>query len=90
MSPADEKIESLLSEQRLFDPPVEGRDAAQVKSMEEYEAMYNRSMEDPEGYWGDRAGELVTWYKKWDKVVEADLYKPEVKWFEGGKRNNFV
>lgn len=87
MSPADEKIESLLSEQRLFEPPEVGREAAQVKSMEEYEAMYNRSMEDPEGYWGERAEELVTWYKKWDKVVESDLYKPEVKWFEGGKLN---
>lgn len=83
----DEKIESLLSERRLFEPPADGRDAAQVKSMEEYEAMYNRSMEDPEGYWGDRAEELVSWYSKWDKVVESDLYKPEVKWFDGGKLN---
>lgn len=87
MSSSEEKITSLLSEQRLFEPPVEGKDAAKVKSIEEYEAMYKRSLEDPEGYWGERAEELVSWSKKWDTVLEADLHKPEVKWFDGGKLN---
>lgn len=87
MSSTDEKITSLLSEKRLFEPPVEGIESAKVKSIEEYEAMYARSMDDPEGYWGDRAEELVTWSKKWDKVLDVDLHKPEIKWFDGGKLN---
>lgn len=87
MSSTDEKITSLLSEKRIFAPPVEGKESAKVKSIEEYEAMYARSMEDPEGYWGDRAEELVTWSKKWDKVLDVDLHKPEIKWFDGGKLN---
>ena len=87
MSVSDDKITSLLSEQRLFEPPEEGKGDAHIGSIEQYEEAYKRSMEDPEGYWGQRADELVTWYKKWDKVLEADLHKPEVKWFQGGKLN---
>ena len=83
----DSKITSLSQESRVFNPPTEGRDTAFVKSMEEYEAQYKRSIDDPEGYWGDRAGELLTWDKKWDKVLESDLHKPEVKWFINGKLN---
>ncbi len=51
----------------------------------EYEEMYQRSLKDPEGFWGDRAGELE-WYKKWDKVLD-DSQAPFYKWFVGGKTN---
>ncbi|GAB4333528.1 MAG: acetate--CoA ligase [Desulfobulbaceae bacterium] len=87
MSGSEDKITSLLSEGRVFDPPVEGRDTAFVKSMDEYHALYKRSMEDPEGFWAERAEELVSWDKKWDKVLEWDFSKPEIKWFQGGKLN---
>jgi acetyl-CoA synthetase len=83
----DMRIESLLKEVRLFQPPEEGRREAHVKSMAEYEQLYRRSMEDPEGFWAGRASELITWDRPWDTVLEADLHKPEVKWFQGGKLN---
>jgi len=82
-----QKIESLSKEARVFPPPEEGRAQACVKSMEEYERHYQRSMEDPEGYWAQRAGELIHWDRKWDKVLDADMYKPEIKWFVGGRLN---
>ena len=84
---SNDKIESLMSEGRLFQPPSAGKDKAFVKSMEEYEAHYKRSMDDPEGFWADRAEELITWDKKWDKVLDADLHKPEINWFVNGKLN---
>ncbi len=87
MSGSEDKITSLLSEGRIFDPPEQGQDQACVKSMEEYREIYKRSMDDPEGYWGERAEELVTWDKKWDKVLEYDFDIPEIKWFQGGKLN---
>jgi len=83
----DQKIESMMQEKRLFEPPVAGRDQAHVKSMAEYESHYKRSMDDPEGFWGDRAKELLTWEKPWSKVLEADMVKPEIKWFKDGKLN---
>ena len=87
MAENEDKIESLLKEGKTFEPPVEGRDQAWVKSMDEYRAVYKRSLEDPEGYWGERAEELVSWDKKWDSVLEWDYNKPEIKWFDGGKLN---
>ncbi len=87
MSGNEDKITSLLSEGKVFDPPEEGRDQAFIKSMDEYRAIYRRSMEDPEGYWAERAEELVSWEKKWDKVLEWDFTKPEIKWFQGGRLN---
>ncbi len=83
----DKKIVSLSKESRVFQPPEAGRDEAWVKSMEEYDKHYQRSMDDPDGYWGDRAEELISWDKKWDKVVDADMHKPEIKWFSGGELN---
>ncbi|MCK4839217.1 MAG: AMP-binding protein, partial [Desulfobulbaceae bacterium] len=84
---SDEKITSLSHENRVFQPPTAGQDQAYIKSMAEYEAQYKRSIEDPEGYWGDRAEELLSWDKKWDKVLDADLHKPEINWFVNGKLN---
>ena len=54
MSEGKKKIESLSKEARVFNPPTEGKESAWVKTMDEYEAHYKRSMEDPEGYWADR------------------------------------
>ena len=87
MSAMEDKITSLLAEGKVFQPPEQGRDQAWVKSMEEYKKAYAESMADPEGFWARRAEELVTWDRKWDKVLEYDLTVPEVKWFLGGKLN---
>ena len=90
MGKNEDKIVSLLQEGATFAPPVEGQDQAHIKSMEEYNAAYKRSMEDPEGFWAERAEELVTWDKKWDKVLEYDFDKPQIEWFKGGKLNMSV
>jgi len=87
MSAEETKIENLMTEERIFLPPADRQAQAYVKSMDEYRAHYKRSMEDPEGFWAERAEELISWDKKWDKVLDADLHKPEIKWFEGGKLN---
>ena len=86
----DKKIESMQKEMRLFQPPTDGHAAnAHVKSMDEYDALYKRSMDDPAGFWLERTKELVTWFKEPDpaKVLEYDFNTPEVKWFQGGTLN---
>jgi propionyl-CoA synthetase len=50
-----------------------------------YEEAYRRSIEDPEGFWGE-AAEAITWTKKWDKVLD-DSNKPFYRWFAGGALN---
>jgi acetyl-CoA synthetase len=57
-----------------------------IKSLSEYTKTYDRSVEDPEGFWSGIA-ENFQWKKKWDKVLEWDFKKPDVKWFLNGKLN---
>jgi len=83
----DKKIEVLMSEGRTFPPSKEFSSKAHIKSMEEYERIYKRSVEDMEGFWAEMAEKNLTWYRKWDKVLEYNFEKPEIKWFQGGKLN---
>jgi acetyl-CoA synthetase len=85
-----ESIQVLMSEQRAFPPSKEMREKAHIGSIEEYEKMYKQSIDDPEGFWGGIAEKNITWSKKWDKVLEYDFNKPEIKWFIGGKLNASV
>jgi acetyl-CoA synthetase len=52
--------------------------------------MYQRSLEDPEGFWGEVAEEFH-WFKKWDRVRDFnyDVRKGPIflEWFRGGKTN---
>lgn len=57
-----------------------------ITSIEEYHEQYQKSIEDPEAFWAEVASEF-TWRKKWDKVLEWDFHKPEIKWFPGAKLN---
>ena len=83
----ERKIESMMKEGRVFEPRADMQAQAWVKNMAEYEALAKRADEDPEGFWGDRAKELVTWFKPWNKVMDCDLHKPEVKWFTDARLN---
>ena len=69
-------------ESEMFYPPPEIIEAANVP---EYEALYQRSIQDREGFWAEQA-EQLEWYKKWDKVLDAGN-KPFYKWFVGGQTN---
>jgi acetyl-CoA synthetase len=85
-----QSIEVLMAEKRTFPPSREFSEKAHIKSMEEYERIYKRSVEDPEGFWAEMAEKQLTWYRKWDKVLEYSFEKPEIKWFQGGKINASV
>ncbi|MCS6978171.1 MAG: acetate--CoA ligase [Gemmatales bacterium] len=77
-------IESVLKETRVFPPPAEFAAKAHIRSMAEYRAMWQRSVDDPEGYWAEQA-EQLHWFQRWDKVL--DWKEPFAKWFLGGKLN---
>ena len=57
-----------------------------INSFEEYQAQHKLSVENPEQFWADKA-ETFQWKKRWDKVLDWDFMKPEVKWFKGGELN---
>jgi acetyl-CoA synthetase len=81
---SNQDIDSTLRESRLFPPPPEFSAEAHIKSLAQYEALYKRSIEDPEAFWAEAAKELH-WFKTWDKVMEGNF--PSVQWFTGGKLN---
>jgi len=76
----------MMHEERVFYPPKELSGKAGVKSLEEFKKIYRRSLDDPEGFWGELAGQL-DWYKKWDKVLVEDFAEARHEWFIGGKLN---
>ena len=57
-----------------------------ISNFNDYQETYRKSLQDPEAFWAGIAEEF-TWKKKWNKVMEWDFHKPEVKWFIGGKLN---
>jgi acetyl-CoA synthetase len=77
---------SMPEEKLVYEPSDAVKMKASIRRMEEYKELYQRSLNDPEKFWGELA-EQLDWSKKWDKVLEWDFNKPEVKWFGGGKLN---
>ena len=86
---AEEKktITSMMEETRKFPPSKEFSQKAHIKSLEEYKKLYEKSIKDPEGFWGEQAQNLE-WFKKWDKVLDYSFGEQiYIKWFQGGKIN---
>ena len=75
-----------MSDDKVYPVPAEAAARAHIDA-DTYREMYARSVEDPEGFWADQADEFVTWFKKWDRVMEWDFNTPEIKFFEGAKLN---
>jgi acetyl-CoA synthetase len=82
----DNKITSMMAEDRVFYPSKELSKGAYIKSLDEYRKIYDKSVADPEAFWGDLAKQL-DWYKKWDKVLVEDWANAKHQWFVGGKLN---
>jgi acetyl-CoA synthetase len=57
-----------------------------INTLEEYHEQYATAVENPEGFWNEKA-ETFNWKKKWDKTLEWEFETPSVKWFLGGKLN---
>ncbi|MEK7732132.1 MAG: AMP-binding protein, partial [Planctomycetota bacterium] len=72
---------------KMFPPSKAFAERAHIRSLEQYRQMYERSIEDPEGFWGEVA-EDFHWQKKWTKVREFDFRnKISIKYFIGAKTN---
>ncbi|MDO8630989.1 MAG: acetate--CoA ligase [Phycisphaerales bacterium] len=71
----------------MFAPPKAFAERAHIKTLKQYREMYQRSIDDPEGFWGEVA-EGFHWQKKWTKVREFDFKdKIAIRYFIGGKTN---
>jgi acetyl-CoA synthetase len=82
-----ESITSMLQENRIFEPSEHFRshiDPIYVPDLKSYHETYQRSIDDPAGFWGDIAKDFH-WYRPWKKVVDWNV--PDAKWFVNGTTN---
>jgi acetyl-CoA synthetase len=77
-------ITSVLKETRLFPPPPDFAARAHIKSAQDYEKLYKRAQDDPEGFWAEQA-ESLAWMRRWNRVL--DWKEPHAQWFVGGQLN---
>ena len=81
---SQDRIKSLLHEERSYLPPRHGKDVARIRSRREYDALCELARTDNDSFWAERARALLHWFKPWDKVQDTDFYEPRVRWFIGG------
>lgn len=85
---ADDTMKSMMVENRVFNPSPEFVAQARIKSLEQYQEMYRRSVETPDEFWAEMAEENLTWFKKWETVEEYSFTDDVfVRYFAGGKLN---
>ncbi len=79
--------EGNVVEQQVVAPPADLAAKAHISSEAQYQEMYDRSIADPEGFWGEIA-ETFVWKEKWSKVLDYTFEgNVDVKWFVDGKTN---
>ena len=71
----------------MYEPRFPWVSDAHVSSMDDYERLYKRSVDDPEGFWADEARARLDWEREFDLVRDCDFPTGTVAWFLGGKLN---
>lgn len=70
----------------LFQPSAAITSKAHITAAQ-YDALYQRSISDPDGFWGDMA-DRITWFKKPTKIKNTSFNAPvSIKWYEDGVLN---
>ena len=82
-------IRQMLKDESMIEPSPEFSYKALVKSRQDYDELYRRSIDEPEAFWGQMARETLDWYRPWDAVEEYDFEssRPFVRYFRGAELN---
>ncbi|CAM4094370.1 acetate--CoA ligase [Corallococcus sp. ZKHCc1 1396] len=78
-------IDSVLNESRVFAPPEDFSRRAHIRSMQDYQRLWDEAEKDPQKYWGDRAREELFWKEPFQTVLEWK--PPHARWFIEGRTN---
>ncbi|MFY1831217.1 acetate--CoA ligase [Myxococcus fulvus] len=85
MAETQQEISSVLTETRVFPPPKEFSQRAHLKSMEDYQRLWDEAASNPDKYWGERAREELYWKEPFQTVLEWK--PPHARWFVEGRTN---
>ncbi len=75
-----------MSQPHVVEVPANIRDRCYIND-DQYAAMYERSISDPDGFWAEQADIFIDWTRKWDTIRDADMVTGNISWFAGGKLN---
>ena len=75
-----------MSQPHLVPVPADVLDRCFINN-DQYQAMYTRSVTDPDGFWSEQADIFLDWTRKWDSVRNSDMPNGRVSWFDGGQLN---
>ena len=78
-----------MAKETIYEPSKEIISNA-VISKEEFEKLYQQSINNPEQFWEHQARNYLSWEQEWESVKDSDLVKGEISWFKGGKLNASV
>lgn len=83
-SQASGALDTVMQEARVFPAPADFVSKARIKTLADYQKLYQQAKQDPSAFWGGLAKELH-WFRPFDKVLEWN--EPYARWFVGGQTN---
>ena len=76
-----------MSESKSYPVPADFAAQANINAAQ-YNEMYQRSIDDPQGFWSEQAENYISWFKRWHSVsnwsFDEDVH---ISWFEGAELN---
>lgn len=75
-----------MSAEKVYPVPASVSSSAHIDK-QLYDSMYSASISDPQGFWAEQAEKFVSWFTKWDSVLDWDYHKGHIRWFEGATLN---
>lgn len=79
------QIDTVMQEDRLFPPSAEFSAQARIRTLEEYQQLWDRAKADPPAFWAELAREELHWFEPFNKALVWN--EPFAQWFLGGKTN---
>ena len=76
----------LMSEDKIYKVTAAAKQRSHMDAAR-YQELYQQSIDSPEEFWAEQAGELLHWHKPWKSVCESDFRTAQAKWFAGAKLN---
>ncbi|MEM8944930.1 MAG: acetate--CoA ligase [Planctomycetota bacterium] len=79
------QIDTVMQEERLFPPSAEFAASARIKSLDDYQTLWEQAKADPPAFWAELAREELHWFEPFHETL--DWNEPFAQWFVGGKTN---
>lgn len=79
-------IESVLHEQRLFQPAAAFAARARIKSRQELQTLQKQAEQDHEQFWAGLAREQISWRRPFTQILDSSR-APHFRWFNDGLLN---